>query len=291
MARVIAVTNPKGGVGKSTTVINLAASLAIAEKRVLVVDVDPQGSTSLGLGFRPEKEKTGIFEIFSGSFTALDPVHSAPFPELRNISVIPSNVPNVEMENRLMDLAKNRIRLKLKLSDILAHDTYDFVLIDTPPALGDLTISALSAAHSLIVPLQCGYFSLQVMPKLFTVLERMKKSVNPDLEIEGILLTYYEKGTRASQLCVEGAVAQFGKYLFETVVPKNSALGYAQFKGKPLALVDISAPGSVAYLKLADELIDKARKRQERSGILTLSFPTEPKKEVDKMVIERSFSA
>ncbi len=285
MARIIAVTNPKGGVGKSTTVINLAAGLAIAEKRVLVVDVDPQGSSSLGLGFHPDKEKTGIFEIFSGSFMALDPVHSVPFKELSGINIIPSNITTNEMETRLMDLATNRVRLKLRLNDILSHHQYDFVLIDTPPALGDLTISALSAAHSLIVPMQCGYFSLTVMPKLFSLLERLKKSINPGLEIEGVLLNYYEKGTRASQLCVEGAVAQFGKYLFETVIPKNTALGYAQFMGKPLALLDINAPGAVAYLKLADELIDKERKRHHQSNTLTISLSSKHRTAASKMVI------
>ncbi len=264
MSKIMVISNPKGGVGKTTTAINLAASLAIAEKKVLLVDADPQGAASAGLGFEQQHSYAGIFEVFSGSFVSVETVHPVPEPQLANLELIPANIFTNEREVRLMEMAKNRIRLKLKLEEIQrrSRDKYDYIIIDTPPALNDLTLAGLYAAHAVIVPLQCGYFALKVMERLFSTVERIKNSVNPSLYLEGILLNFYEKGTKASRMSVEEAHRLYADLIFKTIVPKNAAIGYSAFLKKPVALVDITASGAIAYLALAEELISRHRKEQ-----------------------------
>ena len=251
---IITIANPKGGVGKTTTAINLAASLAIAEKSVLMVGMDPNGSLTAGLGLEEGKLNGGIYELFLGTADIKDVIHHS---ELPNLDIVPCNANTHEQEVRLDQMSKNRILLKRKLNDLVDRDksSYDYVIIDTPPAVNDLTIAALYAADSLIIPLQTGYFSLKVIDKLLQMVDRIKRGVNPNLKVEGILLNFYEKNTRASQRTQTEARQTYGSLVFETVIPKNTALSYAAFEHKPLVLVDATAPGAIAYLSLAEEFI------------------------------------
>ncbi|MCK4894973.1 MAG: ParA family protein [Calditrichia bacterium] len=257
MSKIIVIANPKGGVGKTTTAINLAASLAIAEKSVLIIGMDPNGSLTAGWELQEQEIKAGIYEIFMGTFDCIDAIHHT---ELQMLDIIPCNTNSHEQEVRLEQMSKNRILLKRKLQDLStkAKKEYDYIIIDTPPAVNDLTIAALYAANSALIPLQTGYFSLKVVEKLLNMIDRIKNGVNPDLKVEGILLNFYEKNTRASIRTVEEARRQFGNQIFSTVIPKNAALSFAAFEKKPLILVDALAPGAVAYLSLADEIIKRS---------------------------------
>jgi chromosome partitioning protein len=256
MPKIIAVANPKGGVGKTTSALNLASSLAIAEKRVLLIDVDPNGALSIGLGIANEDIKVGIYEIMLGTADILDCILRT---ELSNLDIIPCNVFSHEREIRFTTMAKNRSILRRKLNDLIAKKklSYDFIIIDTPPSLGDLTLVALFAAHSVLIPLQCSYFAINIVHRLLQVIKRLKESGNPDLEIEGILLNFYEKNTRASQRGAQEARQLFSENVLQTIIPKNATIGYAAFEKKAVAMVDISATGSLAYLALAEEILRK----------------------------------
>jgi len=265
MTRIIAVSNPKGGVGKTTTTINLAASLAIAEQRVLIIDADPAGAVSSGLGLDEESIGAGLFEFFSGSVRFEETIHQLPHLEL---DLIPVNVFSSENETRLNELSKNRIRLKRQLDGMIEADRlpYDYVIIDTPPVLNDLTMGALMAANSVLIPLQCGYFALNAIGRLMQLIERVRKSANPDLEVEGIMLNLYERGTRVSMRSLYEAKMRYNPYVFRTVIPKNVAIGHATYQQKPVALVDITSPGARGYMNLAEEIIRKNRRAEELSA-------------------------
>ena len=180
MAKIVAIANPKGGVGKTTTALNLAASLAIAEKSVLLVEMDPNGSLAMGCGLDERTIKGGIYEIFMGAFDCIDAVHDT---ELPNLDIIPCHIPTHEQEMRLEQMSKNRILLKRKLTDLVNKGKieYDFVIIDTPPSISDLTIAALYASNSVLIPMQTGYYSLKVVEKLLAMIQRIQNGVNPDL--------------------------------------------------------------------------------------------------------------
>ncbi len=256
MSRIIAISNPKGGVGKTTTSINLAASLAIAEKSVLIVDLDPIGSVSTGLGFSDETIKSGVYEMFLGTSDGTDSILPTALP---NLDIIPGNIITPEQEIRLSQIAKNRIALKRKLNDLIEKRNlrYDYILIDTPPSLSDLTIAALYACNGVLIPIQCGYYALKVVTRLLQLVNRIKHGANPDLKVEGILLNFYEKSTRVSQRSVSEARKIFRNLVFDTVIPKNTILGLAAFENKPAVLLDACASGSRAYLALAQEILEK----------------------------------
>jgi chromosome partitioning protein len=256
--KVITIANPKGGVGKTTTAINLAASLAIAEKKVLIIDIDPSGMVGTGLGLEQEAIKAGVFEIFSRSSGLLDAIHPC---NMLDLDVVPCNVQNPEQETRLAEMAKNRIRLKRQIQEILSlgKKKYDYVIIDTPPALNDLTVSSLLASDSVLIPLQCGFFALKAVERLVGMINRLKSSANPRLEIEGVLLTFYEGGTRVSERSERKAEMIFNDLLFQTKIPKNAAIGFSSFEKKPVAMVEISSKGAQAYLELAQEILAKNR--------------------------------
>jgi chromosome partitioning protein len=256
MPKIIAVANPKGGVGKTTSTLNLGVSLAIAEKRVLLIDLDPNGALSFGLGIQPEGIKTGIYEIMLGTADIPECIQHT---ELSYLDIIPCNVFSHEREIRITTMAKNRSILRRKLNDLITKKklSYDFILLDTPPSLSDLTLVALFAAHSVLIPLQCSYFAINVVNRLLQVIKQLKESGNPDLQIEGVLLNFFEKNTRASHRGEKEAKMLFNENVLQTIIPKNAAIGYAAFEKKAVAMVDISAPGSLAYLALAEEILRK----------------------------------
>lgn len=256
MAKIITISNPKGGVGKTTTAINIAASLAIAEKSVLMIGMDPNGALSAGWGLQEENIRAGIYEIFLGTADLIDAIHHL---ELPNLDLVPCNIFAHEQEIKLDTMSKSRGLFKRKLDDLFIKGkaAYDFVIIDTPPSINDLTIAALYASHSVLVPLQTGFFAITVVKKLMHMIERVRNGVNPDLKIEGILLNFYEKNTKASMRAVQEAREQFGDFVFKTVIPKNTTLSYAAFENKPVVLVDACSSGAVAYLSLANEIMLK----------------------------------
>ncbi len=271
MTKVIAISNPKGGVGKTTTVINLAASLAIAEKRVLIIDLDPSGGVSDGLDIKQEDIQHGVFEIFSGTATLAESIISMNY---LSMDVIPANVYNSEAEIRLNEMAKNRIRLKRLLDQFIASDknTYDYILFDTPPALNDLTIGVLMAANSVVVPLQCSFYALNAVERLLHMIKRIKRSANPELGILSILLNFYERGTRVSYRSASRAREIFNDYHI-SIIPKNAAIGFAAFEQRPIALVDVSAPGTQAYFELARKVMSAEKKHLPNYQVENLPTP------------------
>jgi chromosome partitioning protein len=263
--KIISISNPKGGVGKTTTAINLAASIALAEKKVLLIDLDPNGALTEGMGFRREEVHTGVFDLFLGTFDCVAITYKCNVPFL---DLIPCNIFNNEQEIRLNFMAKNRILLKTKINDLILRSSvhYDYIIIDTPPSLNDLTMGALYAANSVLIPLQCGYFALQVVDRLLRLIERIRKGANPDLTIEGVVLNFYEKSTRAGLLSAAEAEKMFKHLMAKTVIPKNAAISYAAFEKLPIVLVDACSPGAVSYLELAREILDNNQNLP--SGIL-----------------------
>ena len=257
MTKIIAIANPKGGVGKTTTTLNLATSLGIAEKKVLIIDCDPSGAVCEGVGFSRQDIRTGLFEVFSSSATFSESIYRVNF--MPPIDVLPSNVHDQVREIRLVELAKNRVRLSRLLSGLISSGrlSYDYILIDTPPSLDDLVLGALYAADRVVIPLQCGFFAINAVQRLLNLIERVRKTTNTRLKVEGILLNFYEEGTRATAKSLEMARDRFQPLLFHTRIPKNTALGYAAFKQRPAALVDVTGSGARAYLALAEEIMNR----------------------------------
>jgi len=250
MAKVIAIALPKGGVGKTTTAVNLAASLAVAEKRTLLIDMDSFGASGLSLGFPEGRIKAGLYEVFNFLTSLNNAIHKT---DLGFLDFVPSNVQSLQMEERLMRLADNRAILKNALRSISTQ--YDYVILDCPPYLRGLTTNALTAADSVLMPVKAGHFSLDAIDKLFKYLDWVRDVANKAIDIEGIVLTMYESNTRVTDITVRELHAKYGKYLLETLVPKNTVLSEASFYGKPAVLYNINSRGSIAYLALAREII------------------------------------
>ena len=251
--KIIAVTNQKGGVGKTTTAINIATSMAAIKKSVLLIDLDPQGNASTGLGISDNDRKTSAYEMLGEKENIKDSIKDTIIPGLE---IIPATVDLSAVEVELVD-AKDRMKRLKRYSSILKK-RYDFVFIDCPPSLGLLTINALIAADSLLIPLQCEFFALEGLSHLKKTISRIKQNLNTKIYIEGILLTMYDKRNRISAEVKAEVVKYFGKDVFKTIIPRNVRLSEAPSHGLPAILYDINATGSQAYISLAKEMIKKA---------------------------------
>jgi len=252
MGKIIAVANQKGGVGKTTTAMNLAASFAVLEYKTLLIDSDPQANATSGVGFDPRTIKTSIYECI---INEANPKHTILATTTPNLFLIPSHIDLVGAEIEMINLP-NRER---KMIDVLAkiRDEYDFIVIDCSPSLGLVTINALTAADSVIIPVQCEYFALEGLGKLLNTIKIVQTRLNPELEIEGILLTMYDSRLRLSNQVVEEVKTHFQQMVFDTIIQRNTKLGEAPSFGQTIIMHDASSKGSVNYLNLAREILQK----------------------------------
>ncbi|HKS21401.1 MAG TPA: ParA family protein [Thermoanaerobaculia bacterium] len=252
MTKIVALANQKGGVGKTTTAINLGASVAACERKVLIVDLDPQANATSGVGL-PKTEEQSMYPVLVDGAPIRDIIRAT---ELPTLSIAPSSVDLVGAEIELREAIGREFHLRKALADIKGD--FDYVLIDSPPSLGLLTINALTAADSVLVPMQCEYFALEGVSQLLATVERVRDAVNPALEIEGIALTMYDERMNLSRQVAEEVRTHFGEKVYRTVIPRNVRLGEAPSFGKPIILYDIRSRGSEAYLNLAREFIQRA---------------------------------
>lgn len=252
MGKIIAVANQKGGVGKTTTAINLAASLAVLEHKTLLIDADPQANSTSGVGLDPRQVKIGIYECLMEESNIKKAILKTETP---NLSIIASDIDLVGAELELVDQTNRNQKLKSVLAKI--KDDFDFIIIDCSPSLGLITLNALTAANSIIIPVQCEYFALEGMGKLLHTIKLVQTQMNEDLEIEGILLTMYDVRLRLSNQVVEEVKSHFQDMVFNTVIHRNTKLGEAPSYGKTIIMYDAAGKGSVNYLNLAREILQK----------------------------------
>ncbi|MBO6516783.1 MAG: ParA family protein [Bacteroidia bacterium] len=252
MTKTICVANQKGGVGKTTTAINLAYSLAILEYRVLLVDADPQANSTSGLGFDPKNIKIGLYEALVQDISPEDIVLNT---TNSNLDILPSNIDLVGAEIEMIDLP-NREKLMRRILGKVKED-YDFIIVDCSPSLGLITTNALAASDSIIIPVQCEYFALEGLGKLLNTIKIVQRGINVNLEIEGLLLTMYDSRLRLSNQVVDEVKLHFQDLVFETIIQRNTKLSEAPSFGLPVLEHDATARGSVNYLDLAREILQK----------------------------------
>jgi chromosome partitioning protein len=252
MGKIIAIANQKGGVGKTTSAINLAASLAALDKKVLIVDADPQANASSGTGVDIRTTKYSIYECI---VEEIDPKEAIVSTEIPNLSIMPSHIDLVGAEIEILNFPNREKVLKKALDRISGQ--YDYILIDCSPSLGLITVNSLTAADSVIIPVQCEYFALEGIAKLLNTIKIIQSKLNPQLEIEGFLLTMYDARLRLSNMVYEEVKKHFGEMVFTTIIQRNVKLSEAPSYGQPVLLYDSESKGSLNYMQLAQEIIDK----------------------------------
>lgn len=250
MAKIIAVANQKGGVGKTTTAVNLSAALAASELRVLLVDADPQANATSGVGIQRGSYRRSLYHVLVLDENILNVIQSTELPTLK---VLPSEKNLIGAEVELVEVPQREYKLIKSLQQV--SDEFDYIIIDCPPSLGLLTLNALTCANSLLVPIQCEYYALEGVTELFDTLARIRRTLNPSLSIEGLLLTMYDERTNLSTAVAKDLRDFYGSQVFESVIPRNVRLAEAPSYGKPIILYDIRSRGAESYLQLAKEIM------------------------------------
>ncbi len=253
--RIIAIANQKGGVGKTTTAINLGTALAAIHQRVLIIDLDPQGNASTGLGISRRDREVNSYQVLIETCSVLDAIKETAIPGL---DIVPSGVDLYGAEIELVEVMRREFRLKEALT--LGAGAYDYILIDCPPALGLLTTNALVAAQAVLVPLQCEFYALEGISQLVKTIERVKRTLNPGLDIQGIVLTMHDRRNNLSELVADDVREYFGDKVYRTVIPRNVRVSEAPSHGRPVLVYDTHCAGSQAYLNLAGEVISRERR-------------------------------